>query len=89
MLAKSLIIRYFDIPELHEFETEGHKFFEELESTLDKQLFETEVVQIIITHKWNLMAWFVKYMMFAPYCCLLMTNLFWHVKYRPVRSLHR
>ena len=87
LIARQIKIRYLDIPELHEFGEEGHKFFETLASPrCDIQIFEVETIQIIITHKWNLISFFIKYMMFAPYLALLITNLIWHINYRPFRK---
>ena len=89
LIARQLDICYFDIPELHEFGENGHEFFDILADTDELNMFNVKIVQIIITHKWNLISWFIKYCMFVPYLTLLMTNLVWHWQFRPRRSEFR
>lgn len=49
-------------------------------------IFGRESVQILITQKWNQIYSMVKYALFIPQILLLVSNLFWQILIRPVRS---
>ena len=88
LIARQVTINYFDIPELHQFTEEGHKFFEELARipSDNLEMFDVEIIQILITHKWMMMSDYIMYMLFGPYLLLLTVNLLWHINIRTERQ---
>jgi len=83
---KPIEISYFDLPELLTMSKLGHEFWEAMSETDDLNLFDKQVVKIMINYKWKtVLPQIIKFQM-IPYMIFLLffsiySNFVYNVDY--------